>query len=320
MYISRDASFSREFSICTIVTNHDEYQMLRNTLQEKGFNAAKCEFLVADNSQENHFSAYEAIRIFLRQALGRYVLILHQDAVPLDNYDSLVLKIKNLEKIDPNWGVIGNAGKKQSDFKKGYMSLVTHDGLHRTNHNPVKVDSIDENAMIIKGGSGITVSRDLSGYHFYGFDISSVAARLGYNVYVIDFQWRHLSPGTIDRSFLDARDAVEEKMARYSSVVSIATTCTTLYWGRNSLYSILSLCRSAWMLSNQECHKKGLTLLLERASRKHCGFIYIYNIYKNFPRIISHVSFLYRVKKRRVMSDLAWWKSNWKSRIRSVIQ
>ena len=320
IYISKEARFSWDFSICTIVTNKDEYQKLRHILHEKGFNDAKCEFLVADNSQGNNFSAYEAIRIFLKQALGRYVVILHQDAFPDDTYNALVLKIENLEKLDPNWGVIGNAGKKQSDFIKGYMSLTRHDGIHYTNFSPVKVDTIDENVMIIKGGSGITVSRDLTGYHFYGFDISSVAARLGYNVYVIDFLWRHLSPGTIDNSFLNAREAVEKKMAGYSNVVSMPTTCTTLYWGRKTLHSIHSQCRSASMLKNQECHKKGLTLLLERASQKHCGFIYIYNIYENGLRIISYVSLIYRVKTKRVKNDIAWWRQNWRARIRSVIR
>ncbi len=317
--INKTKVYSKNLSICSIVTDYEVYQLLRKYFENMGFNDSNSEFLLADNSNGNQFSAYEAVKIFLNDAVGKYVLIIHQDAFPIDTYNNLISKIEKLECIDPNWGVVGNAGKKWNDLKKSYMSLVYNNtpGQHR--FAPVKVDSIDENVMIIKGGSGITVSRDLSGYHFYGFDITSVAARLGYSVYVIDFPWKHLSPGTIDESFLESRDAIQKKMAAYINRHSLQTTCTTLYWGKNNTHSILSLCRSIQMLKNQEAHQNGVLLLLNYATNKHYGFAFIYKIYDITQSIQNDVSFFYCIKKRRLTNDLRWWKVNWKSRIKISI-
>jgi hypothetical protein len=44
------------------------------------------------------------MRVFMRQAKGRYVLIVHQDAIPLESVTELLRLVDLVEQHDPDWG------------------------------------------------------------------------------------------------------------------------------------------------------------------------------------------------------------------------
>ena len=215
------------------MTDTADYAALRSALSSQGFTEDNCEFLVCDNSEKNLFSAYAGVRLFLREAKGKYVLILHQDAIPLESAEKLLNCIEYLELRDPLWGVIGNAGKLKSS--RSVMSILSAPDTERPRSPFVKVETIDENMMIIRNGTGITLSADMGGYHFYAFDLCSVAARLGYNSYVVDHLWRHDSHGAIDEDFFAAKRRMERKMSRYHGERLAPTTCTILCWACSPL-------------------------------------------------------------------------------------
>lgn len=216
------------FSVCCLMTDPEQYAILRRELANQGFTNEECEFLVCDNSKANSFSAYEGVRLFLQEARGKYVLILHQDAIPLEPAAKLLAGIAAVESHDAFWGIIGNAGRTKGS--RSVLSMVSGKDVYRLASVFVRVTTIDENMMIIRNGTGITLSADVGGYHFYAFDLCSVAARLGYNSYVVDHLWRHDSRGTIDGNFLAARQRMERKMRQYHRGQLAPTTCTTLCW------------------------------------------------------------------------------------------
>lgn len=246
----QDQAHKRIFSVCCLVTNVGQYTHLREQLARQGFNDDLCEYLVCDNSEANRFSAYEGIRLFLREAKGRYVLVLHQDAIPLQSAAELLDRIDRVETHDPLWGVIGNAGR--TGGSRAVLSLRSGENLYRLDAPFVKVTTIDENMMIVRNGTGITLSADVEGYHFYAFDLCSVAARLGYNSYVVDHLWRHDSHGTVDESFLAAKKRMERKMRQYHRGRIAPTTCTCLCWSISPFQKARARALSILTISNEK--------------------------------------------------------------------
>jgi hypothetical protein len=227
-----DASrWTKTFTVCCLVTSPEAYERLREDYDKMGFVPETCEFLVCDNSKGNKFTAYEAIRAFLAEAKGKYVMIVHQDTIPLETAQGLLELVASVERADPMWGVIGNAGRNRDGSP--VLSLLVDGETKRLGTDFLRVAAVDENMMLVRNGTGITLSADLEGFHLYAFDLCSVAARLGYNSYVVDHLWRHDSRGLIDDSFFTAKKRVENKMREYHREQPLPTTCTALCWTRS---------------------------------------------------------------------------------------
>jgi len=167
-------------------------------------------------------------------AKGRYIIICHQDIVLLnDNLAQLENCIAELNKLDPKWALLGNAGGKSL----GYTSLRLTDphGDHNTGGFPMKVQSLDENFILIRKDANLGASSDLEGFHFYGFDLCLVAAMRGYSAYVVDFHLQHLSPGKISQDFIKCKTRLIRKYQQLFSGNFFQTTCTSFYISGNAM-------------------------------------------------------------------------------------
>jgi hypothetical protein len=252
-----------------MITDWGEYQEMRAAWELRGFGAALCEFLVCDNSTCNEFSAFEAVRGFLQQASGRYVLIAHTDVTPLETAEKLLERIEGVQKSDPRWGVIGNAGIASGRCE---MALEMPGRRSRLRKPWMRVSVIDENLMIVKNGSGITVSADLAGYHFYAFDLCSVAERLGYSVYVVDCLWHHRSEGTLCSEFFEAKELVEKKMRRLYRGDTVETTCATLCWSDRKWRRALSTAKGLY-IAEAGAHTHAVRVLRHEGGRLGLFFV-----------------------------------------------
>lgn len=220
-----DPEYSYLFSICTIVNNQEEYQEMVHSFERCGF-ADGCEYLVADNTPGNAFDAYQAIAAFLKQASGRYLIIVHQDVRCIDTKAQLIDCLENLTSKDKRWAICGNAGAQ--GYHARVMYLQNEGQVLKYNNLPARVHSLDENLLIVNRSTNLTISGDLSGYHLYGTDLCLLADILGYTSYVIPFMVNHLSKGNLkalDEYFPIFREAYGRKLrSRY-----IETTCTKFY-------------------------------------------------------------------------------------------
>jgi hypothetical protein len=182
------------FSICSIITDMEEYGEMKRTFEQCGFDNG-CEYLVADNTKQNQFDAYVAINRFLREAKGEYIVIVHQDVRCIDPATKLRQILDDLSLRDPRWAICGNAGAIGYHQDIRYIvnggKTVTHDNL------PGRVYSLDENLLIIKRSAYLVASSDLNGFHFYAADLCLLADYLGYSCYVIPFMVKHLSLGNL---------------------------------------------------------------------------------------------------------------------------
>lgn len=238
--ISAQFEFQFEFSICTLVTKTDEYEIMLNTFKEKGFTNENSEFLFIDNSTSNNYDGYTGLNNFLSQSKGKYIIVCHQDIrLDFDGLDELNTCINEIEKIDSNWAVLGNAGGT-NNFSKFHIRITDpHGSNKRTSEFPAIVDSLDENFLVVKNDLNIGLSRNLEGFHFYGTDICLQAKFRGYNAYVIDFHLTHLSKGKLDKNFEKCKNKLIKKYELAFKAKFIQTSCTYIFLSQSSFLNFL---------------------------------------------------------------------------------
>jgi hypothetical protein len=221
-----------------MVTDLTEYDEMKNSFSKAGFGESDCQFLYADNSHANQFDAYTAINRFIGEAKGRYIIICHQDIlVEHDNRDVLENRIREISEIDPEWGLLGNAGA--SNLYAVSMVITENGSLIRKGVLPSRVSSLDENFLLIKAEANLGVSHDLGGFHLYGTDICLIAECMGRSSYVIDFNITHKSPGRMNQSFYDISAKLQNKYNRFLRGRYIKTTITRFYIGAGPFLSAI---------------------------------------------------------------------------------
>lgn len=218
------------YSICTLVTKHNEYLEMVESFQSKGFNGADCEYLFLDNCISNQYDAFTGYNLFLQTARGRYIILCHQDVILIkDDRIKLDKLIAELDNHDSNWGLLGNAG---GEFL-GQLAIRITDRFYGENrllgNLPARVYSLDENFIIVKKSANLALSRDIAGYHLYGTDLCILGDILGYNAYVIDFHLFHKGHGKIDADFYKVLELLLQKYRHAFRWRYIQTTCTTLF-------------------------------------------------------------------------------------------
>jgi hypothetical protein len=221
------------YSFCTFVTQFGQYDELVKSFVDHGFSYNDCEYIYIDNSEGNQYDAYRGINKFLTTASGRYVIICHQDVLLIDDgRQKLDAVLKELDRIDPSWGVCGNGG----GVYPGRLALRLSDphGENQfTARLPQRVSGLDENFLVVRRDANLAVSADLKGFHLYGTDICIVAQLLGYTAYVVDFHLRHLSSGAgkYKPDFAELRSALIAKYRRVMRPRTATTTTTAVYLG-----------------------------------------------------------------------------------------
>jgi hypothetical protein len=251
-----------DFSICTMVTNREQYEEMLSSFARNGFHAPNCEYLHVDNSRQNQLDGYAAMNVFLRAARGRYVIICHQDVVLMeDGYAELSARLAELERIDTRWGLAGNAGGKYLAGMDDLARSITdpHGVNQRFGPLPHRVTALDENFLVVKANANLAASSDLAGFHCYAMDLAIIADVLGFRSYVIDFHLHHKSAGKVaDRRSLrpgevhyeNARAALKSKYAeRFAPRWVSSPTTEVLLWPRLGLhagYNIRTLASECW--------------------------------------------------------------------------
>lgn len=219
------------FAICTLVTNVPEYEQCVASFRDKGFNETNSRFVWIDNTAGNRFDGYSGIGEFVRSSGAKYTIVCHQDVELVeDGFAALAARLSELDREDPLWAVAGNSGLR--GLTRMAMRIIDPwiEDAH-IGDLPMRVDSLDENFLVIKTQSLLTPSADLHGFHFYGMDLCLQARLRGYTAYVIDFNLRHKSAGKRSPAFYEARAALERKYAGLVAGRIARTPCDLLFLG-----------------------------------------------------------------------------------------
>ena len=200
-----------KYSIGTIVSDWGQYDLMQKSFISAGFDQSDCQYLPINNVGKNRFCMYSGGNTIIRQALGDYIILAHQDIrVSYDNIEALDERIKELEKSDSAWAVAGNAGEYNGDWLVRITDPYGKD-QRSAPYFPHKVNILDGNFLIIKKSSLVSFSSNLHGFHYYGWDICLNADVLGFRSYIIDFHIEHLGGGNVNENFFQCKDAFEKK-------------------------------------------------------------------------------------------------------------
>jgi hypothetical protein len=209
--------------VFVFVTDEEHWARLCKSLADAGFDEPT---RLSDRDSD----PYETIT---RLGTGEgYAILCHQDIrfdQGMDERD-LRAKVDELSAADPCWTVAGNAGVT----RHGHIIWGPQDEAGRPHADlcPAQVVSLDENFLILNCNRSPRCSPGLSGFHFYGTDVSLNAIRDGGTAYVIDLRMSHLSTGTRGRSFEDARQRLVSLWDKQSLFRYVGTTTTTLFMSR----------------------------------------------------------------------------------------
>lgn len=237
--LDTSGGFAKKYSFCTLVTNFDEYLEMIQSAKLAGFDREDVEYFYIDNIGQNSEDGFSGINKAFKNVRGKYLIFCHQDIVfKFDNINKLDECIADLEAKDPNWAVVGNAGKKEN----GEIILrITdpHGDNSKLGNFPEEVVSLDENFLVLNRSLSLSTSFDLEGFHLYGLDICRNANYLGYKNYVIDFHLLHKSGGKIDHSFIKAQHAYSILEHTRKNRNFYTTTCTNFYVSSSSILNCI---------------------------------------------------------------------------------
>lgn len=270
------------------------------------------EILILDNT-DKEWDCFSAIRLFLQKACGDLIVIAHDDVEFGDLTGTLLIeRISEIIEKDPTAALFGVAGISNSD--QGVIGHF-HDasGEHLWGfRNGNKACSLDECFFVISRKSGITVSKALEGYHFYGTDLCINAMEKGFSSYVVDFPITHNSTGNINEKFFLERDKYERHLLEKKMDQFVKTTCTVLYGGKSKFKKGWALALSLDLIvrCNHKDKNEARKSIYQRGY-SCCGKI-------GFDVLVSYVAIIKRLKRihRSVLGDYLWWrKKNWRVRI-----
>jgi hypothetical protein len=220
-----------------------------NNLQVYGQNFAASPLFKDGKKQEiielfDYGSASIAYNEAKTKANNGLIVYAHQDIIFPENWDDqLRTALIFLDKIDPNWGVLGCIGVSDRGSIEGLIYCTGNNGYVGRNVNkPEPVSTLDEIVLIIRKDSNLEFDSQMPFYHFYGTDICIAARKQGMNCYVIPAFCIHNSIKTLffTREFYVCAAHIRRKYPEY---LPIATTCTKLTG------SVLSD-RLSWYLRN----------------------------------------------------------------------
>jgi hypothetical protein len=217
------------YSICTLVSKPQEYIEMIESFKKAGFKDDFCEYLYINNSQGNKYEAFAGINKFLLEAKGKYIILCHQDILlNQDNLDILEQRINEINNIDSHWAIIGNAGAVSI---KNIVYRITEpaNGFQQRGQVPAKVQSVDENFILVKRSANLVLSKDLNGFHLYGTDLCIIADILGYTSYVVHFNLLHKSKGNANKEFYKIKKDLIRKYKRAFKGRYIQTCITNFY-------------------------------------------------------------------------------------------
>ena len=241
-----------KYSICTLLTNKEQYRGALQSFREAGFVEPECEFLYIDNTVENKYDAYRGVNKFLATAKGDYIILCHQDLIlHADKKDSLDEIIDEITRFDNNWALLGNAGGTVPGQQAYHLTEYTGEQKHYLCRGkfPAKANSLDENFIVVRKSANLSVSHDLSGFHMYGTDLCMIAKILGCTAYVVDFHLWHLGGASTKAPVIKGAHAVstfdlnrESLIRKYQKAFTpgyIQTTCTIFYLSGSKLKNYL---------------------------------------------------------------------------------
>jgi hypothetical protein len=184
-------------------------------------------------TMRGHRSAALAYNQAIDQTSADLLVLVHQDVyLPAGWVERVRDRIAEVEKIDPDWAVLGLFGATAGGANRGRVWCgAAERELGGRLPRPEPVVSIDELLIILRRSSGLRFDDKLPGFHLYGTDIAQTALARGLGVYVIDAPVVHNTKkaGSLKGSYLKAFRYMAKKWRKHLPIPTVVLPLTR--WG-----------------------------------------------------------------------------------------
>ncbi|MGB6691507.1 MAG: hypothetical protein WBE76_27030 [Terracidiphilus sp.] len=187
--------------------------------------------------QEGFTSATKALNRAIDNSLNDLIVFCHQDIILPENWLlQLDRALSYLGAVDPQWGVLGPAGKTQDGRGWEYVYSSGRNIVGVPFDQPVPVQTLDEIVLIMRKSSGLRFDDQLPHFHFYGADICLRAASMGMKSYAISAFCVHNThqPLVLPREFYECCKHIKRVWKAY---LPIQTTCIRITAFNLSVYT-----------------------------------------------------------------------------------
>lgn len=208
--------------ISFVTASHKEDVLVKNLLQSHGIIN---QVLHVMRDYNNIAKAYNNAKPLVYK--DHIVVYVHHDVfMPSTFLQNLNASLKKMQRIYPNWGVLGVAGVKMVSRQKKFLGYVKDRGkiIGSREDLPAEVDTLDELLLITRGD--FVFDENIPGTHFYGADICMQAKLQGRKNYVINAYLEHNSSLAFGTRPADFEPCKEYFRNKYIDHLPIATTCT----------------------------------------------------------------------------------------------
>lgn len=205
-----------------ICASHNDEILNANLAQSLFFKMRRASYIEIIKGQTNVALAYNVNSRLWPYA--DYNIYAHHDLyLPADFEYNLIKAINNINKTDPDWGVLGVAGATIINGERKFYGHIRDRG-HEWKQGiiPMIVQTLDELLLITKGDFIFDEQFDL---HFYGADICCQAIEMGRKNYVIDAYVHHNSTLPIGYRSESFRECERKFRNKWLGSTPIATTC-----------------------------------------------------------------------------------------------
>ena len=194
-----DRSGSEPITFVAAVNDPDELH--QNLLLRPLDHHDSHQWLLIDNTSNRYTDITRLYNDAYEQAENDLMIFCHQDVLLPPGWESrFFAAVADLERRDPDWGVIGSAGVlplgdatllssgRRVRLPRGHWA--DPGGYKYIGPLPQEVLCLDEMWLGVRRSSGIRFDPELPGFHCYGIDLSLTALAAGKRSYALDsFVW-----------------------------------------------------------------------------------------------------------------------------------
>jgi hypothetical protein len=172
-------------------------------------------------------SAGEAYNEGIKEAKNNIMVFMHQDVFLPEGWDTRLFQIvEELDRVDPDWGVLGCVGVTKELKTEGHVYCNVFKIIIGRKTPIVQVRVLDESLLVIKKDKGLLFDSAIPGFTVYGLDLCLNSNNRGLTNYVMDnFYIHNTVPYKYPPIFWDSIEIIRKK---WKKELPIQTTYSTL--------------------------------------------------------------------------------------------
>ena len=191
------------------------------------------ELIVVDNRDDVFFeSLSQAFLSGIERARHEIVVLVHEDVLLLPGWQAAFERsLSELERFDPEWGLLGAAGGTADGAPRGHWSDPHKYSKHFGDRPFDEVAWVDEHIMMLRRSDGALLDSLLPSIHNIGHDLSLTLRSRCRRIYVVDAPTIHKYADATGRLIQTLPDSPKIR-ARTSLTWLAAKACSDDYLAR----------------------------------------------------------------------------------------